>query len=222
MVRALPLAAAALFAMPVLASEVLKVPPAALNPASGYVLVRLGERAPDVWNPLTLAAYDDAAEDIRGKGRAKANAVPAGVDRSVTIGAKPFIAEEGHMRTYLVAVTPGRYVIQSGPTTCFCLGSYQFDVASGRITDLGTIHIGPENGSSPWAQLKPLHSTIDIEERGYTVADAMAVLPWREGMAVPASVAALPRAVAQYLPAKRFGNHEGQLLNRALPLEPAR
>lgn len=219
MVRALLLAAAVLLATPAAASEVLKAAPPALDPARGYVLVRLGERSPEVWNPLTLAAYDEVAEDVRGKGRAKANALPAGADKSVTIGPKSHLAEEGHIRTYLVAVTPGRYVIQSGPTTCFCLGSYQFDVPAGRITDLGTIHIGPENGSSPWAQLKPLHSTLDIEERGYTVADAMAVLPPSPAASVPAALAALPREAVRYLPARRFGNHDGQLLNRALPLE---
>lgn len=213
------LAVAALLAMPASAAEVLRTPPPTLAPTGGYVLVRLGERAPDVWNPLTLAAYDEAAQDIRGKGRAKANAVPQGADRTVTIGAKPFIAEEGHVRTYLVALTPGRYVVQSGPTTCYCLGSYSFEVVAGRITDLGTIYLGPENGTSPWAQLKPLHSTADIEERGYTVADAMAVLPFRDGMSVPAAVAALLRQPADYRPAPRFGNHDGQLLNKALPLE---
>lgn len=201
------------------AATVQKVAPAALEPQTGYVLVRLGERAPELWNSLTLAAYDDVAQDVRGKGRAKANPVPKGQDAAVTIGPKPFLAEEGHVRTYLVALTPGRYVIQNGPTTCFCLGSYQFDVAPGRITDMGTIYLGPENGTSPWAQIRGLHSSPDIESRGYTVADAIAVLPAGSATTVPAALAAFPREPARYVPAVRFGNHQGQLLNRALPLE---
>jgi hypothetical protein len=217
--KALVLAVSLVTATAAPAATVMKTVPATLDPASGYILVRMGERAPDLWNMLRIAPYDPVLQDIRGEGRAKGNPVAKGADRSVSIGAKPFIAEGDHVRTYLVAVTPGRYVIQSGPTTCFCLGSYQFEVAAGRITDMGTIHIGPENGSSPWAALKPLRSTADIEERAYTVAEAMQVLPWRESMSLPAGMSGLPRDPARYTVAARFGNHVGQLLNRALPIE---
>ena len=208
----------ALSPAPLFAAEALKAAPASLDPARGYVLVRLGERAPDLWNYLTLAPYDEQSEDVRGRGRAKANAVPKGADKHVMIGAKPFIAEEPHMRTYLMALTPGRYVIASSPTTCFCLGSYSVDVAAGQVTDLGSIYIGAENGSSPWAALSKLHSSPDIETRGYTVADAMAIVPASSEAAVPPALAALPRVAAEYRPVRRFGNHSGLLVNRALPL----
>jgi hypothetical protein len=210
--------ALAALSAPSLGADVLKVAPTGLDAARGYVLVRLGERTPDVWNYVTLAPYDEAAEDLRGRGRAKANAVPKGADKLVQIGAKPFLAEEPHVRTYIVVLTPGRYVIASSPTTCFCLGSYSVDVAAGKITDLGSIYIGAENGSSPWAALSKLHSSPDIETRGYTVADAMAIVPAGDDMAAPASLAALPRVAADYRPVRRFGNHTGLLVNRALPL----
>ena len=213
-------AAALMLASAAPAATVLKAVPAALDPASGYILVRLGERAPDAWNFLRIAAYDPTLEDVRGKGRAKAN--PVAKDRSVIVFTKPFLTEEAHVRTYLVVLTPGHYVIQGGPTTCFCLGSYQFDVAAGRVTDMGLIYIGPEDGTSPWAPLKSLHSTLDIEARGYTVAEAMAVLPWRATMSVPAALAGFAREPARYSVATRFGNHDGQLINRALPIEAAR
>lgn len=220
--RAVCLAVSLLLADAASAATVVKAAPSALNPVSGYILVRLGERAPNVWNTLTIAPYDAALEDIRGRGRAKGNAVANDADRSVTIGPKSFIAESDHVRTYLVAVTPGHYVIQGGPATCFCLGSYQFDVAAGRITDMGTIFLGPENGTSPWAVLKRLHSSADIEERGYTVAEAIAVLPWRDTMSLPTGLSGLPRDPARYVAAARFGNHDGQLLNRALPIGDGR
>ena len=218
MKRLLLAAAIALSPVPAVAADALKVAPPSLDPARGYVLVRLGERTPDVWNHLTLAPYDDKAEDVRGRGRAKANAVPKGADKQVMIGVKPFIAEEPHVRTYVVALTPGRYVIASSPTTCFCLGSYSVDVAAGKLTDLGSIYMGAENGSSPWAALAKLHSSPDIETRGYTVADAMAIVPAKADTAVPATLAALPRVAAEYRPVPRFGNHSGLLVNRALPL----
>jgi hypothetical protein len=123
-----------------------------------------------------------------------------------------------HVATYLVAVTPGRYVLSNSQTTCFCLGSYQFEAAAGRITDLGTVYIGPENGTSPWAVLARLRSSPDIEDTPYTVADAVAVYPFKEGMDVPQSLAALPGEAAAWLPAPRFGNHYGRLVNKALPL----
>lgn len=201
------------------AAESLKIVPSQLDGTKAYVLVRLGERSPDLWNTLTLSPYDAVAEDIRGKGRAKGNPVVKPADRAVLISAKPFIAEQDHVRTYLVSMTPGKYVIAGSPTTCFCLGSYQFDAVAGQITDLGTIYMAPENGSSSWAALANLRSSPDVEARGYTVADAMAVYPWDSAMSVPATVASLPKVAAVFLIAKRFGNDQGKLLNRALPLE---
>lgn len=199
-----------------------QAPPAAIDPAMGYLMVRLGERAAGQWNVLSVAPYDPVREDISGKGRAAANPTGAGGPDRVVIGDKAPVAEDGHIRTYMVAVRPGRYVLQGGASTCFCLGSYQFDAAAGRITDLGTVHIGLENGTSPWAQLRGLRSSADIEARGYTVAEAMTVIPMRPTSRVPAALAAMPREGARYLPAARFGNHEGQLPNRALPMEGER
>jgi hypothetical protein len=204
---------------PALAADQLKVAPTGLDPTRGYVLVRLGERGPKVWNFMSIAAYDEKAEDLAGKGRAKASPVPKGADKAVVIREKPFLAEADHVRTHLVALTPGRYVIASSPTTCFCLGSYSFEVQPGKVTDLGHVYIGAENGSSPWAALSKLHSSPDIEARGYTVADAMAIVPAKADTPVPAELAALPRVPAEFKPVRRFGNHSGQLINRALPLE---
>lgn len=200
------------------AADQLKVAPASLDPARGYVLVRLGERAPGVWNYISLAPYDEAAEDLAGKGRAKARPVPKGADKGVVVREKPFLSEGGSHRTHLVTLTPGRYVIASSPTTCFCLGSYSVEVRPGTITDLGHIYIGAENGSSPWAALAKLHSSPDIEARGYTVADAMAIVSVAAESPVPPELAALPRTPAEFKPVARFGNHGGQLINRALPL----
>lgn len=204
------------------AAEAQKIVPITLDPARAYVLVRMGERTPNLWNILSLAAYDEKLEDLRGKGRAKANPVVKPADRVVIIGPKSHLDEKDHVRTYLVAMTPGRYVIAGGPTTCFCLGSYQFEAVAGRITDLGTVYIGPENGASSWAALTHLRSSPDIEERGYTVADAMAVYRWTKKMTVPSALAGFPHAAADYNAARRFGNHSGQLLNRALPLDLAK
>lgn len=203
---------------PLIAAEMLKTAPSALDPAKAYLLVRMGERALGVWNYLTLAPYDEQAEDIRGRGRAKANPLPNGADKQVMIGTKPFIAEGPHVRTYLVALTPGRYVIASSPTTCFCLGSYSVDLSPGKITDLGNIYVGAENGTSPWGAIAKLHSSPDIESRGYTIADAIAIVPARPGAAMPVELTALERTVADYRPVRRFGNHSGLLVNRALPL----
>jgi hypothetical protein len=208
-------------AAPALAAESLKVAPAALDPKLAYLLVRLGKRDEKVWNLVSFYRYDPKAEDLRGKGRAKANPVAQGEDKAAVVEAKPFLAEEGNIRTYLVAVTPGRWVIASSPTTSYSLGSYQFDAKAGEITDLGTLYMGAENGSSIWPKLADIHSAPDIEKRAYTVADALLVEPAGSATPVPAPLAALPRRPADYLPAARFGNHSGQMINAALPLEGA-
>jgi hypothetical protein len=79
--------------------------------------------------------------------------------------------------------------------------------------------MGAENGSSIWPRLAGIHSAPDIEKRAYTVADALLVEPVTAATPVPAAIAALPRRPASYLPAPRFGNHSGQMINAALPLE---
>jgi hypothetical protein len=204
------------------AAETQKAVPAKLDPARAYLLVRMGERTANLWNTLTIAAYDDKVQDLRGIGRAKANPVAKTEDRIAVFGPKGHLTEQDHVRTYLMTVTPGRYVITSGPTTCFCLGSYQFDAAAGMILDMGTLYIGPENGSSTWKALAGLRSSPDIEQRGYTVPEAMAIYPVTTAMAVPPGLEAFPRFKANYAPARRFGNHSGLLLNRVIPMEAAK
>ncbi|MBN8502173.1 MAG: hypothetical protein J0M19_13655 [Sphingomonadales bacterium] len=217
--RALTSVAAMLMVLsPARATEVLTSVPTVLAADRAYILVRIGERVPGAWNQLMLSPYDEMAEDLRGRGRAKGNPLPSGADDRVLIGPGKPLGEESHVRTYLIAITPGRYVLSNSATTCFCLGSFQFEAAAGQITDMGTIYIGAENGSSPWAVLARLRSAPDIEDLPYAVADAMAVYPWKEGMTVPASLVTLPRQPATYRAAPRLGNHFGKLLNRALPL----
>jgi len=205
-------------AAPAPAAEVLKLAPAKLDPKLAYLLVRLGKRDEKVWNLVSFYRYDPEAQDLRGKGRAKSNPVPKGEDKAALVLAKPFLAEEGNFRTYLVVVTPGRWVIASSPTTSFSLGSWQFDAKAGEITDVGTLYMGAENGSSIWPKLAEIHSAPDIEKRAYTVADALLVEPATAATPVPAALAALPRRPAGFLPAPRFGNHSGQMINAALPL----
>jgi len=204
---------------PAPAAESLKVAPAALDPKLAYLLVRLGKRDEKVWNLVSFYRYDPEAEDLRGKGRAKANPVPKTEDKAAVVGPKPFLAEDDDIRTYMVAVTPGRWVIASSPTTSYSLGSYQFDAKAGEITDLGTLYMGAENGSSIWPKLAGIHSAPDIEKRAYTVADALLVEPAGESTPVPAALSTLQRRAAGYLPARRFGNHSGQMINAVLPLE---
>ncbi|HYE28887.1 MAG TPA: hypothetical protein VEA61_11745 [Allosphingosinicella sp.] len=206
-------------AAPTMAAEVLKLAPPSLDPKQAYLLVRLGKRDEKVWNLVSFHRYDPKAEDLRGKGRAKGNPVPKGEDKAAVVGPKSFLAEDGDIRTYLVAVTPGRWVIASSPTTSYSLGSYQFDAKAGEITDLGTFYIGAENGSSIWPKLAGIRSAPDIEKRAYTVADALLVERAGQTTPVPAAIAALPRRPAGYLPAPRFGNHSGQMINAVLPLE---
>lgn len=205
-------------AAPAPAAEVLKVAPARLDPKLAYILVRLGKRDDKVWNLVSFYRYDPEAQDLRGKGRAKSNPVPKGEDKAAVVAAKPFLVEDGNFRIYLVAVTPGRWVIASSPTTSYSLGSWQFDAKAGEITHIGTLYMGAENGSSIWPKLAGIHSAPDIEKRAYTVADALLVEPATDSTPVPTSLSAFPRRGAELLWAPRFGNHSGQMINAALPL----
>lgn len=205
------------------AAKQLKKRPIQMDPALGYVLVRIGPtisergRAPNLY----LWRFDRARSEMRTTRRADPARVPRGEDSQAVLGARPFLA--GEVGVFIASLTPGDWVIHGTETTCFCLGSYSFTVRPGEITDLGTVLLGREDGMSPVPELREQRLSGDLLDRDFVITDAMLVRPAADGDPLPPEVAGLTVTRAELTPDVRFPNRGparllypgGLLINRA-------
>lgn len=216
---------AALFAMPATAKD--KGPPA-ITPDMGYVLVRVGPTfdakgtAPNV----ILQRIDPATSRLRSPSKKDANPIPKGESWRVIVGGRKPLGQEklvaGDASVYLVAVTPGEWVIAGTESTCFCMGSYRFTVKPGEMTDIGTIvTVLPESTAllQPFDQFRGQEAPTDLSRRPYTMADLMFVVPANDASPLPASITANKRTKAD-LVETRFDNSGAWMINRLSGLSP--
>lgn len=221
------LAASLMLGSPALAFKRLKTGPVVIDPALGYVLVRIGPTRGDKGKAqnLWIWRYDPERGEIRTLGKKDPSRIPKGEDAGAYFGDRPFmINDEGSV--FITSVTPGEWVIHGTETTCLCLGSYAFTVKAGEITDLGTVLIARENGKSDVPALAEQTLAEDLLDRGFVVNDVVQVRPAADGDSLPPEVASLPIVRAQLTEDVRFPNRGptrylfpgGLLINRALGL----
>lgn len=220
-------AAALLQSAPLDAAKRLKKGPLKLDPKLGYVLVRVGPtvgskgKAPNLY----IHRFDPARGELRTSRKADPARVAKGEDTVAVFGDRSFMAT-GEAGVFISSVTPGDYVIHGTESTCFCLGSYAFSVRPGEITDIGTVTIARENGTTSNAALKGYVLSDDLLERQFVVTDVIAVQAAREGDALPPEVGASPVTRAVLTEGTRFLNRGttrylypgGLLINRAAGL----
>ena len=210
------------------AAETLKKVPAALNPAKAYVLIEYklqanplagfpgSRKTMPLQSGLVLARYDPALGDVRGKGKAAANPVPAGQFPAESFHNKP-VAKGTDSRLFMLELEPDTWVVQGYGDTSFSLGSYSFVLAPGTVVDLGVV-----TAERDWAEgQKPpgVGSVIGAAFAGpFAKRPDMAPLrasfrPRGSGdMPVPAGLrAATP---VSFSPGATFGNYLGGLVNR--------
>ena len=221
------IAALLLAAGPADATKRLKKGPVAIDPALGYVLVRLGPtvgkkgKAPTFY----IWRFDPATNELRFRKSSSLNPVLKGEDESAFFGDRPF-AFDMTRATFLSSLTPGDYVMHGTESTCFCLGSYRFTVKPGEITDIGTVMIGAEDGTSPVPALAAHKLADDLIARGFLVPSIMAVTPATDDAPLPDEVRGLPVTRARLVADVRFWNRgptrmlsrAGLLVNRAVDL----
>jgi hypothetical protein len=221
-------AAALVAAVPaVQAAKGLKPGAVTLDPALGYVLVRIGPTSGKKFKSpaLYLQRFDPATNEVRTRRKKDALRVPKGEDDSVSLGDRVFLAGE-RTSVYMASITPGEWVVHGSYKTCLCLGSYRFTVAPGQVTDIGTVLIASEAGGLyiPGLQREPL--APDLEERPYAVPDAIMVKAATESDTLPPEIAGLSFKRAELIPDIRFTNrgnlrylyYGGILVNRAVGL----
>jgi hypothetical protein len=210
-----------------LAAKSLKPGVVKLDPALGYVMVRIGPTVGKKFrsSPLYLWRFDPLTSEVRTKRKKDPARVPKIEDDSVSLGDRVFVAGE-RTSVFLSSITPGDWVIHGSVKTCLCLGSYRFTVKPGEITDLGTVLIQSEAGGIDVPELRLESMSMDLLERPYAVPEAIFVKAAAEGDMVPAEVKDLVIKRAELVSDVRFANraglrylyYGGLLVNRAVGL----
>lgn len=120
--------------------------------------------------------------------------------------------------SYFVMMQPGRY-IWYGPTildlnqgyigSCFCMGSVQFDVAAGQVTDLGNfLSAAPRNQDQPTVDMSGVVGLgTDFQGESAEVSYGL-----------PASLAAWPARTAEFHASGKMGNFNGVMISRLAPI----
>jgi hypothetical protein len=205
--------------------ETLKKGPVSLNPAIGYVLVRLGPKAPTSAkpDPISLSQADPTSGRPYTKAQYAADKYLARTSVALVVPGRSFLDAAG-VGVHIVSVYPGRWYIASGGQTCFSLGTYAFDVKPGEITDIGTVLIGKEDGRSPVPEIAKASLSQDLVQFGVLMNIVMShtftIRPAIDGDPVPEEVKSLPIKRATLIEDYRFDNSCQTLVSRAASLPP--
>lgn len=144
-----------------------------------------------------------------------------GVPNVVRVAGNKALIKGVDERTYLLQVPAGTYlIVGQSPTnmvggTCMCMGSVRFETKTGQVTDLGHVLAAPEDAAIAPAEFKGLAFDPDIKVTPWNVT----VRPAAATLARPASLANTNVVAASYVPAEKFPNFFGMLINR-MPVIP--
>lgn len=132
------------------------------------------------------------------------------------------VAETETMRTVLLDVTPGTYVLVGGGMrramwTCFCLGSVQVTAAAGTLVDAGTFFGEMASKPSAEAELAAVTNRGAMAQMDFA-SMAGAIRPYRPSDPLPASLAGTTRVPADYRAVGPFVLREALLVNYLAPV----
>lgn len=219
--------------------------PASLDPAKAYLLYRASTaksglfplvqvlvRVPSAqeltdFRTAREAAYAEALPALREK--AKGGPVPAieqwsfdykGPTNAFALPSSGFI-EDGEMRSYLVEVPPGNYVLYgvtlgSGAlVTCNCLGTVKFAAEPGAMTFLGALYADKVHKPSP---VPHLEDNLGEQMFQYGFVLGAGLVPADAQTPVPAPVSALPLRLAEFHAVAAFRQPGAGGINRLPPV----
>lgn len=173
------------------------------------------------------AAYDAALPELARK--AKDGKVPTidefgfdykGKANSFVVASGKFL-EDGTMRTILLEVPPGSYILYGitvggrGLVTCNCLGTVRFDARAGVITDIGSLYADKVHKPSP---IPHLEDNLGPSMFTYGFVLGAALVPPDAATPVPASLGALPREPARFEVVGEYYEPGAGGINRLAPI----
>jgi hypothetical protein len=173
------------------------------------------------------AAYDTELPKLTKK--AKGGPVPTidqfqfdytGKPNSFVIKVGKFL-EDGEMRTILLQVPPGRYILYGVTVgdrmvaSCNCLGTVSFEAQAGVITHLGSLYADKVHKKSP---LPHLEDDLGEQMFEYSFVLGGALVPADEQTAMPASLSNLPMKTANLEIVEQFYEPGATNINRLAPI----
>jgi hypothetical protein len=133
--------------------------------------------------------------------------------------AKPWVIQNDR-GLFLIPVNPGRWAIGAAGVTAFALGSYGFDVAPCKVTYLGTVLTGLEDGKSDIPEIKAAGDALKgIVENEKDIPSTFAMRP-PDLSELPSDFPRENLVIATMIPDVRFNNYISGLVGRASGLGP--
>jgi hypothetical protein len=221
------------------------VPPATLDPSKAYLLFRSSTAKSGMVNiehvflriptDTEIAAYRAAkdaayAADLpKLTKKAKDGKAPTiddyafaydGPANAFAVDGGDFL-EDGEMRTFLVEVPAGTYVLYGVSvggrwiTTCNCLGTVKFAARAGVITEMGSMFADKVHEESPVPNLED-NVGPSMSAHGFVLGQAL--VPSTDELKRPAALAGLPFEAADYHAVGLFTEPGAQGINRLAPV----
>lgn len=144
----------------------------------------------------------------------------AGPTNMFDINSNEFL-EDGEMRTFLVEVPAGTYILYGssvggvGLSSCNCLGTVKFDAQPGMITNLGSLYIDKVHKPSP---IPHLEDNIGPSMFQYGFVIGQGLVPADDTTPVPAVLAGLKTIAAEYHAVGLFHEPGAAGINRLAPV----
>lgn len=137
--------------------------------------------------------------------------VPFGLMAGVAIGPLYRFSKSKEQSVYLQEVTPGTYrIYRNSMLTCLCMGSVQFSVKAGEITDLGTF----DN-----SHVKEVYAARNKGDSAQPLALAPRYLPAAPGAPTDPRLTAMSSVPAVLKPVGKLPNYFGATVDRFPAIE---
>ena len=174
-----------------------------------------------------------AAEKAKAKGEPYTKTIPGvltperfvfeyeAVSNVYMVAARKEYRKTDYGRDMFFTLKPGNYVLYNMGGVCLCLGTVQFEVKPGEITDLGFIvadFMDRDGEVSPYAEIEETTKNHGIYRTGFPYV-VSAVRPYKTEMEIPAELAGLKRVGAQYNAKGKMPMYFSTMLDR-LPAIP--
>lgn len=181
----------------------------------------------DEYRAARKLAYDKALPELTKKAKdGKAPGIDtfefdyAGKANSFVVDSGKFL-EDGEMRTILLEVPPGTYIlygVMAGGNmlvTCNCLGTVRFDARAGVITDIGSLYADKVHKPSP---VPHLEDNLGASMFQYGLVLGEALVPPDSTTPVPAALRSLGLVPAQFEVVGEYYEPGAGGINRLAPI----
>ena len=230
MKRLVPLLALAVCAAPASAERPIEPGKFVYNANSGYIFACVapmnGKQSFKQWLEFVRVDPATGKSTVQDRGGLRStNARRVKDAAAIYYEAKPWTFDADRDRAcFLTAITPGFWVVGSVGNTALSMGSYGFDVAPGKITHVGTILVGAEDGTSTIPEIAGAKISDDLLDYGTFSKQLISwTIVWRPPVQddLPENLSTYP-AVLATAPQRdvRFDNYISALVGRAADLGP--